>query len=185
MDQEKNDGMAGGQVYCTQCGKKIAADAKFCCYCGALNGTVNRGCAAVEQNVQQKTEPAVANNSSTVTILGYKESFAVNPSVKIYINDVIVGKVGFNEQITLPVQGITTIVFKSSLRSATCQVRGGECVLLSFDRLTGGLSATVTDSANLQTVVVEKLQKDNKKWIIFVAIAATLLILKAIMRAAS
>jgi uncharacterized OB-fold protein len=158
MDQTTNN--PTDQIKCPECGKLISAKAKFCSGCG---------------------KPVKVKESSTVTILGYKEAYAVNPSVKIFINDEKVGEVGHDEQISINVETSCTLKFKCTFRSAECNVKGGDVVLLSFDRVTGSLSAIVTDAENVQTTVAETLQKDNKKWMIIGGIIAAFWILKHIL----
>lgn len=60
---------------CPNCGKEITDDSLFCEHCGAKVKTSNN---QLDKNV---------------TILGYTESFALNPDVAIYKDDKEVGSV--------------------------------------------------------------------------------------------
>ena len=105
---------------CYMCGGAIGANDSFCSNCGT---PVKR---------------------EMVTVLGYKEWFAVCPSVSIYNGDVKVGSVGRNEKVELDIREECILKFKLGMRTARCFVKPGDCVLLSCDRVLGMLTATLT-----------------------------------------
>ena len=154
-------------MFCSQCGKKIEDGARFCDACG--------------NKVDEAASPESAL-PSVVTIYGYKEGFAVNMAVKVFCNGEEVGKVEQNGKMEITVQGEAELKFKCSIRSAKCRVKGGDTVVLSFERVTGSLHATVTNADNLQTVVAANHEKDSKKVIIITVIVAILFAIKLIVR---
>ena len=84
---------------CPNCGKQIANDSSFCEWCGTR---------ILDEIV------------SPVTILGYAETFAWNPSVSIYQNGVQIGTVAQNGRIELRITQQCELQFKCSMRSAKC-----------------------------------------------------------------
>ena len=109
-------------------------------------------------------------DSNKVTIYGYTESFAINPDVSIYKDGVQIASVSKSDKITLNITEPCELKFKSSIRSAKCYVRPGDAVVLSFNRTTGGLSATVTSRDNAATEINIKKGKDSTRiiWIIII-----------------
>ena len=109
-------------------------------------------------------------DSTKVTIYGYTESFAINPDVSIYKDGVQIASVSKSDKITLNITEPCELKFKSSIRSAKCYVRPGDAVVLSFNRTTGGLSATVTSKENAATEINIKKGKDSTRiiWIIII-----------------
>ena len=105
-----------------------------------------------------------------MTIYGYTESFAINPDVSIYKDGVQIASVSKSDKITLNITEPCELKFKSSIRSAKCYVRPGDAVVLSFNRTTGGLSATVTSKENAATEINIKKGKDSTRiiWIIII-----------------
>lgn len=139
---------------CPNCNKKIENDSVFCEYCGAK-----------------------VRKNGTVTILGYVESFAFNPSVAIYKDGIQIGKVARNEKIELNISQQCELQFKCSFRSAKCVVQIGDWILLSFDRTTGQLKATMTNQYNAQNSI-EQTKKNNGKfwfWYFFMIILSGIL----------
>lgn len=89
-----------------------------------------------------------------VTIIGYTESFAVNPNVSIYRDGILMGEVGRGGRIVLDIAEPCELEFESSFRRTKCQVdEGVGCVVLSFNRATGKLTSTPT--ANEQEALFE------------------------------
>lgn len=121
------------------------------------------------------------SSKTKVTILGYSEPFGVTPSVKIYRDGVYIGEVSQNGRLEYDIESDCDLEFKCLVRSARCHVKGGDFVLLSFDRITGRLNASVTDETNLQLFVNDNLKKDNKKLVIIFAIVAVCLVLAGLL----
>ena len=109
-------------------------------------------------------------DSTKVTIFGYTESFAINPDVSIYKDDVQIASVSKSDKISLNITEPCELKFKSSMRTARCYVKPGDAVVLSFNRTTGGLSATVTSKENAATEINIKRGNDSTRiiWIIII-----------------
>jgi hypothetical protein len=127
---------------CPNCGKQIANDSMFCEWCGIR---------VLDEVV------------SPVTILGYAETFAWNPSVSIYQDGVQIGTVAHNGRIELRIPQQCELQFKCNMRSAKCIVSPGDWILLSFDRMSGRLNATLTNKYNAQPTI-NQIKKNNSKW---------------------
>ncbi|MBQ5710058.1 MAG: hypothetical protein IIV76_01435 [Alistipes sp.] len=113
---------------CKECGREHCDTIKTCPHCGYVD-------------------------VAKVTIFGYIESFVVNPDVRIYKDDIQIGRVSKGGKITLDITEPCELKFKSSIRSAKCYVRPGDAVIISFNRTTGRLSATVTKEESAKTVI--------------------------------
>ncbi|EAR24288.1 hypothetical protein A20C1_00335 [marine actinobacterium PHSC20C1] len=79
--------------------------------------------------------------TTKVTVLGYRERFAINPSVKIFWKGIVIGEVGREGRFECERQGGGTLKFKSSIRSADLEVPAGAnaVVQLAWDRVSGKL----------------------------------------------
>ena len=132
---------------CKECSKQYSDTLDACPHCGYVD-------------------------SSKVTIYGYTETFAISPDVKIYKDGELIGRVGANSKIDITISKPCRLKFSCSMRSDECYVKPGDNVVLSFNRITGGLSASVTSKDNVMHEINEKKGKDSKRWIwiiIFVA----------------
>lgn len=78
---------------------------------------------------------------SEIAIRGYRETFAVNPRVKVFWNEASAGEVGRDESLQVNRQGGGTLKFRSSFRSAAIEVPAGTRVVvqLAWDRISGKL----------------------------------------------
>ena len=141
-------------ITCPECGKEISSTVSKCPHCG------------YEVKKEEK-----------VTILGYSESFVIAPSVSVYLNDWKIGEVSRNGKIELDLDKGSYLKFKGGLRSTSCVVKPGDWVLLSFNRVTGGLDAILTDKDNYQSAIIKTKGTDSKRWIWIVIIAAALIAL--------
>ena len=119
---------------------------------------------------------AIQNQESgKVTILGYTESFALNPSVKIYKDGREIGKVGRHEKLEIDVDETCELTFKSSWHTERRVVKPGDWVLLSFNRFWGTLNSTLTDKDNYQFAINKAHGDDVRNWIwtfFFIAVCA-------------
>lgn len=97
-----------------------------------------------------------------VVVHGYTESFAMSPDVKIFKNGVQIGTVAHCGETALELDGPCELVFKCSIRSARCRVNDGSHVVLSFDRFTGSLKASLTTEQGVKQEVVKAHKKDSK-----------------------
>ena len=141
-------------ITCPECGKEISSTVSKCPHCG------------FEVKKDEK-----------VTILGYSESFAINPAVSVYLNDWKIGEVSQNGKIELDVDKGSMLKFKSGLSSTSCVVKPGDWVLLSFNRAMGGLDAIITDKDNYQLAINKAKGADSKRWIWIVIIGVALITL--------
>ena len=130
---------------CKECGREHSDTIKTCPHCGYVD-------------------------VAKVTIYGYVERFVVNPDVKIYNGNVQIARVSKGGKITLDVTEPCELTFKSSLRSAKCYVRPGDVVILSFNRTTGRLSATVTNEAGAMRELEIKTRADTNRisWVLII-----------------
>lgn len=153
-----------GQIFCSACGKQIDSGAAFCSYCGAK----------VVRHIggQPACPPA---GCGKVTVLGYKEPFAVSPSVGIYKDGVKIASVARCSQVQLDIQEPCTLVFKLGIRSASCRVYPNDNVLLSCNRVTGSLKATRSDAANTESLI--RKSKSNDKIAILISVLIVLALL--------
>lgn len=141
-------------ITCPECGKEISSTVSKCPHCG------------YEVKKDEK-----------VTILGYSESFAINPAVSVYLNDWKIGEVSQNGKIELDVDNGSLLKFKGGMRSTSCLVKPGDWVLLSFNRATGGLDAIITDKENYQFAINKAKGTDSNRWIWIIIIAAAMIAL--------
>ena len=116
-----------------------------------------------------------------VTVLGYTEPFAANPDVNIYKNDELIGYVGRGGRIVLEVDEPCELVFKCSIRSAKCMVTSDTYVVLSFNRTTGSLSATLAASEQEAVQVVAKAKGSDSKRILWAVIFIVIALLFALL----
>lgn len=122
-------------------------------------------------------KPATVVQYGQVTVHGYTESFAINPDVDIYINDNIVARVGRNSMVTVYISGPCELKFKCSFRTTQCFAHPGDVIVLSFSRMSGKLSATLTSQNHYSNVIHSKQNEDSKNTIwLFVFILLGVLI---------
>ena len=154
--------------FCTNCGTMIPDEAQFCTGCG------NPVPGAESNAAHPDSVPMTAADNTIVTVYGYREAFAWNPAVKILVNGALAGEVNRCERTTIPINGPCTLTFKCSFRSAKCFVKGGESVVLSFNRFSGALGATISNGGQqLVATINAKREEDGNNWIktaIFLAV---------------
>jgi len=100
-----------------------------------------------------------------VTILGYTEAFAVNPSVKIYKDGQRLGEIGRHGKMELDIDAPCELKFKAWWHCETRRVNPGDWVLLSFNRFWGTLNSTITDKENYQFALDKAKGDDTRNWI--------------------
>lgn len=143
--------------FCSNCGKEIVATSKYCSSCG-------------------KELSSLETIKKDVIIYGYQEHFAVNPGVKIYKNNEFVGIVNGGESFNAGfLEKDSLFEFKAAFRSASIMVPADQPynIQLSFDRLTGQLSAV--SSENNYKVQNELKNKDGRNVAITVVIILVLI----------
>ena len=120
----------------------------------------------------QKPAPG---NGSKVTVYGYTEPFAMNPDVKVLLNGVEIASVARNASQEIVITEPCKLEFKCSFRSAKCEVKPGDVVVLSFNRTTGSLNATLTNTENVESEISQKKESDSTR-IIWIAIICFVLL---------
>lgn len=137
-------------ITCPECGKEISSTVSKCPHCGY----------------------EIKKGSSKVTILGYAESFAINPSISILQSDLKIGEVSQNGKVEIDIEKGSLLKFQRGFHSTTCLVKPGDWILLSFNRLTRCLGTIVTDKDNYQSAINKARRKDNVRlvWMIVVGI---------------
>lgn len=116
-----------------------------------------------------------------VTVLGYTEQFASNPDVNIYKNGELVGYVGRGGRIVLEIDEPCELVFKCSIRSAKCTITSDTYVVISFNRATGSLSATLAASEQEAMQAVAKAKSSDSQRIIWVIVFIVIALLFAFL----
>lgn len=124
-------------------------------------------------------QPAAPVNN-TVTIYGYNEPFLINTSVKILKDGVEVGSVSRKDTFVIPVSQPCMLEFKMSFRTTKCYVTPGDNVILSANRTTGGIEATVTTKENVTAEISNKKGKDQTRLVVTLIICAILLFLSTL-----
>jgi RNA polymerase subunit RPABC4/transcription elongation factor Spt4 len=140
---------------CKECGREHSDTIKTCPHCGYVD-------------------------VAKVIIFGYIESFVVNPDVKIYKDDIQIGRVSKGGKITLDITEPCELKFKSSIRSTKCYVRPGDAVIISFNRTTGRLSATVTKEESAESVININKSADYTRISLVLIICSVVCILMSI-----
>ena len=129
--------------------------------------------AELKQLFQEPTAPV----SNSVTIYGYTEPFAVNPAVKILKDGVEIAEVSRKGTVVIPISEPCMLDFKMSFRTTKCYVNPGDNVILSANRTTGGIEATVTTKENVTAEISNKKGKDQTRLVVTLIICAILLFL--------
>ena len=113
-------------IKCSECGKEISDKAEVCVNCG--------------NPINQKQE-------SKVMVYGYTESYLLNPPVKIYIGENLVGEVKKGGLFENDIESDIELTFKCNLRKASVEVKAGRVtkIKLSWNRLTGQLVPQIVD----------------------------------------
>ena len=111
-----------------------------------------------------------------VTIIGYKERYIYNPKIKIYEQDTLLGEVKSNGIITINVSQPCLLTFKCNLGNTQCRVTENTIVILSTNRITGGMKATPTNRENTAYVIKENRDKDLINTILTIIIGIASLI---------
>ena len=142
-------------IKCPECGHQYSSELATCPNCGF------------------KT-----HRTTKITIHGYKESFAMNPAVKISIEGRPVGSVEKGGTTVVEIDHDCIIDFSCSVRTTRIAVKVGqkEHVMLSFNRTTGALSASTTTEETYAQDSINAKEKDKKHIFWAVIIIALILI---------
>lgn len=140
--------------HCPYCGEEILAVAKKCKHCGEWLS---------DEKPSQFNSMEGGIKKSLVTIHGYDERFAVNPSVSVYKDGVYFGEIPRHGQLKIEIEDNCALKFSCGPRSASININKGidTHVLLSFDRFTGSLKAVKSDDRTLSSVATKKEKDSN------------------------
>lgn len=114
-----------------------------------------------------------------ITIYGYKESFLLTPSVKVYQDGRLLGEVKAKGVLVLDnIATNSVLIFKSSIRSTECVVSSPN-IVLSFNRMSGCLEALATE--HVDQVMIMQSVKDNNNVIMAVGLVLVLAVLSLLL----
>lgn len=155
---------------CPYCGEEILAIAKKCKHCGEW--------LSEDKPIQiDRTKDVI--KKSFVTIHGYDERFAVNPSVSVYKDGVYSGEVPRHGRLEIEIENNCTLKFSCGPRSSSIDINKGvdTHVLLSFDRFSGSLKAVKSDDRALSSVAIKKEKDSTKSTILSILIVVAFFVL--------
>ena len=119
-------------MFCNQCGSEIQPGASFCSKCGHPVETVAR-----------EDGPKTQSRVFTVTFIRESQWFAINPGVKIIVDDRDEYRIGNGQTLRVPMApGTHNIVFKCGIRNKIIDltVRQDLELHLKWNRITGSLT---------------------------------------------
>lgn len=125
---------------CPSCGspniEQIDVDKYQCPYCGETFSFIH-------------PKPFI----KTITIHGYTQWFAINPDVKVSINGKYIGKVSKGNMLQINIDTPCQLKFDCNMRSTKIDVNPDvdTDIFISWDRISGGLLATKSNSTNVIT----------------------------------
>ena len=171
-------------ITCSECGKQFSDTAAHCPHCG--HDPNSKPVVCPECGHEYSSELASCPNcgfkthrTSKIIIHGYKESFAMNPAVKISIEGRPVGSVEKGGTTEVEIDHDCIIDFSCSVRTTRHAVKVGqkEHIMLSFNRATGALSASTTTDENYAQDSINAKEKDKKRifWIVIIILLLLLL----------
>lgn len=166
---------------CPECGIEVSKADIICQNCGYPLDIQKIESNAIDTNIRIDDELSSYSKTSRVTILGYTEPFATYPTIKVFCKGEQIGEVGHNERIQVCITENCVLEFKCSFRSTTCYVKEGDWVLLSFNRVTGALNATITDKDNYQFAINKNRGKDSQRWLWVIIIAILVFVLSRLI----
>ncbi len=115
-------------MFCNKCGSEILDGAAFCSKCG--------------QPVAAVGPSAPAAETFTVTFARESQWFAVNPAVKIVVDEKDEYRIDNGQTIRVPMtRGTHGVVFKCGIRNKSIElnVAGDTALRLKWNRITGSL----------------------------------------------
>ena len=121
-------------MFCNRCGFEIVPGAAFCAKCGA---PVSSAGSAASQNPQQMRE-----NVFSVSFIREKQWFAINPAVKVLIDDRDEYAIDNGKTIRIPMTaGTHSVAFRSGIRNKIIEldVQRDLEIHLKWSRVTGSL----------------------------------------------
>lgn len=124
-----------------------------------------------------------SNKSNTLIVHGYEEWFAICPKIKIFKDEVLIGKVSRKGIFPIEIDKDCTLKFKNGLRNTLVNVKKGvdTHILLYVDRFTGAFKAMTANDDNLDLITNSKEQKSWNATIISMIFIAILIMLAIFM----
>jgi Predicted membrane protein len=117
-------------VFCPKCGAELVPGARFCSKCGQ------------EVGLAEPTAETAGVQTYTVTFTREKQWFAINPAVKIIVDERDEYRIDNGETIRVPMTGgVHGVTFRCGVRNKVIQleVAGDLSLNLRWNRLTGSL----------------------------------------------
>ena len=126
-------------MFCVKCGTQIPDDVRFCHKCGTAVGD------AVPAS--PSSTPAVANTGNhTLTVIREKQWYAINPPMKLLINNAKEFSVESGETLPIPLpEGRYIIKISSSIRKRVVEISMSKnmTLKLKWNRAWGTIDAKV------------------------------------------
>ena len=122
-------------MFCSQCGGGLVPGAAFCPQCGQPVNPENSG---ARENAAEEPKPAAFD----VTFTREAQRFAVNPDVKIAVDERDEYRIGNGETLRIPMApGTHSVVFRCGIRNKAIEldVRQDLALRINWSRLTGSL----------------------------------------------
>lgn len=154
-------------IECPMCKRMISPNALSCPHCGEPIKSMEE-VTSKENNSTLKNEEANENTCSIVKIIGYKEKHSSNPSVSIYFNDRLIGKIPRNEEFLFETKnkGIIKFICGFAQTSVDFDSQKSIVIQLSGNFTAGELIATILDADkylanNLQTIEIKNIDEGD------------------------
>lgn len=123
-------------MFCNQCGTELTPGAAFCLKCGNPVATIEAGPAATQQAQAQA-------QVHTVTFIRAKQWYAINPAVKILVDEKDEYRIDNGQTIRVAMTpGTHNVIFKCGIRNKVIDltVQQDLTLNLKWNRVTGSLT---------------------------------------------
>ena len=136
-------------MFCTNCGKQLVENAKYCIHCGKkIDGDIASTAVSTPEQAGPLSAdtPDISKELTTykLTISRPDQFFLVNPAMNVCIDNQIKCAVENGKAVALDLPaGAHSIQIKASIRKreVNLTLNGDTELVLSFDRVTGGINA--------------------------------------------
>lgn len=131
-------------MFCSQCGSELIPGAAFCLKCGQpVSVPPKEEAEAPRAPAVSREAKAEAPRAFVVTFVRESQRYAVNPAVKIIVDDKDEYRIDNGQTLRIPMApGTHNIVFKCGIRNKIIDltVQQDLALHLTFNRLTGSLT---------------------------------------------